>query len=273
MRKDEIISVRSTLGKTKKRQTRKPRTKNEFTIDDDSASRKLKTVLVILPIVMIALVVLALVIGFKQFSSLFAATEQPSVISTAENEIDEGKLLTIVSPDTPLSSGFKLDLVAYEKINVDDMMIPDLTALMSAAKKAGMALGTEEGYVSPEQQHEMYMDEVRRLVAQSGYSQSRAAEEAEKTVPDGNHSENQTGLCVRFSSLRNVDFKGSEEYFWLMSNCIKYGFIQRYPEGKENSTGFEEDPALFRYVGAGNASRIRSMDMCLDEYVYYLNSR
>lgn len=273
MRKDEIISVRSSLGKTKKRPPQKQRVRNEFTLDDDSASKKLKTVLIILPIVMIALVVLALIIGFRQFSSLFASTEQSAVVSTQEREIDEDKLLTVVSPDTPLSSDFRLDLTSFENIDLDDMAVQELTVLMADAKKAGMALGLEEGYVSPEVQHELYMDEVRRLVAENGYSQSRALEEAEKTVPDGNHSENQTGLCVRFSSLRSLDFKGSEEYFWLMSNSIKYGFILRYPEGKESDTGFEEDPALFRYVGKANASRIRSMDMCLDEYVYYLNSR
>lgn len=242
-------------------------------MDDDSASKKLKTALVVLPIVMILLAITGLMIGLQQFSGMFSQTAVESSAESETEAFDESKLLLIVSPDSPLPDDYALALVSFESIQVDKMIVSDLQAMLDAAKKDGMAVSCDMGYVSPEQQHEEYMDEVQRLIAQSGYSNSRALDEAENTVPAENHSELQTGLCVRFSSLRSLDFKGSAEYYWLMSNSIRYGFVLRYPEGKENSTGFAEDDSLFRYVGTQNAARMRSMDMCLDEYVRYLNSR
>ena len=273
LRRDEIISVKSTLGKGKKKPQRSKRQKNEFTMDDDSAAKKLKTALIILPIIMILLAITGLIIGLNQFSGLFAPAQTQSSVQSDAEVYDDSKLLLIVSPDSPLPGDYALNLDSFGGIQVDKMIIPDLQAMLDAAKKEGMALSCDVGYISPEQQHEVYMDEVQRLIAQNGYSNSRALEEAENTVPAENHSELQTGLCVRFSSLRSGSFKGSEEYYWLMSNSIRYGFILRYPEGKESSTGFDEDDSLFRYVGMQNASHMRSMDMCLDEYVRYLNSR
>ena len=120
---------------------------------------------------------------------------------------------------------------------------------------------------------ELYMDQVRKLIAREGYGEARAMEEAEKTVPMENHSEFQSGLAVKFSSLKGSDFVSTEEYLWLYKNSIKYGFILRYPEGKELSTEREFDPTHFRYVGKENAARMRSLNMTLDEYISYLNAR
>lgn len=273
MKKDEILSVKSSLGNSKKRPPERRRQKNEFTLDDDSASIRLKTALVILPIVMILLVIGALIIGLNQFSSMFDSTMGESSTTSEQKKTDESKLLVVVSPESPLSSDFELALVPFESINVDEILVPDLENMLKAAKKDSMALKCEVGYVSPEQQHQLYNAEVERLMAEKNYGRSRAMEEAEKTVPAENHSEQQTGLCIVFSSVRSADFKSSDEYHWLITNGIKYGFVQRYPQGKEGSTGFEENPSLFRYVGRDNAMKLRTMDMCLDEYVRYLNSR
>ena len=179
----------------------------------------------------------------------------------------------IISPDNPLPSDYKIDLDSYDGKDMDRSIIEQLDKMMKAADIDGLSLKVSEGYISAEVQHERYMDEVRRLMAREGYGRARAIEEAEKTVPMENHSEFQSGLAVRFVSMKNSDFASSAEFDWLYKNSIKYGFILRYPEGKESSTDFSFDAAHFRYVGVDNAAKMRSLNMTLDEYVSYLNSR
>ena len=59
----------------------------------------------------------------------------------------------------------------------------------------------------------------------------------------------------------------------LLENASRYGFVLRYPEGKEKETGMDPDPAVFRYVGIKYAKQMKTLNMCLDEYTAYLASR
>ena len=62
-------------------------------------------------------------------------------------------------------------------------------------------------------------------------------------------------------------FANSNSYKWLMKNAYKYGFILRYPEGKEDITGHKKAPWHFRYVGVDNAKDIYENDLTLEEYL------
>ena len=148
-----------------------------------------------------------------------------------------------------------------------------LNELMEDAKKEKLALQIKSGYISAAEQNELYEDEVRRLMAREGQSSARAAEDAELTVPMGNHADTQLGLSITFSSAKTFEFSQSEEYLWLLKNSYKYGFILRYPENKQRYTDTDFNPSLFRYVGKDNALKMKTLNMCLDEYIIYLNSR
>lgn len=85
-------------------------------------------------------------------------------------------------------------------------------------------------------------------------------------------SEHQTGLAIDITSLEHPyvkDFKVSEEYKWLKENCHKYGFILRYPEGKEYLTGYNTESWHFRYVGKEVAKNIYNENITFDEYYAY----
>ena len=86
------------------------------------------------------------------------------------------------------------------------------------------------------------------------------------------YSEHQTGLAIDITSLENPlvkDFKVSPEYQWLKDNCYKYGFILRYPEGKEHITGYNTESWHFRYVGLEVAKKIYLENITFDEYYAY----
>ena len=57
---------------------------------------------------------------------------------------------------------------------------------------------------------------------------------------------------------------------WLVSNAHKFGFVVRYPDGKEEITGVSEYSHAFRYVGIPHATYMKETDKCLEEYIDFL---
>ena len=83
-------------------------------------------------------------------------------------------------------------------------------------------------------------------------------------------SEHHTGLAIDVAMIKNGvytdDLEDTEEEIkWLHNNCYKYGFILRYPKGKENITGYSYEPWHFRYVG-DIAEYLTKNNLTLEEY-------
>lgn len=87
------------------------------------------------------------------------------------------------------------------------------------------------------------------------------------------HSEHQTGLVtdIGTGSLDMLYLENYSGYQWLLENAHKYGFIQRYPEGKEYITGYEYESWHFRYVGVESATLMYEHNWTLDEYSLLFN--
>ena len=83
------------------------------------------------------------------------------------------------------------------------------------------------------------------------------------------HSEHQTGLAldVEGSNSDYDEFEKSKEFEWMKENAYKYGFILRYPKGKEHITGFKYEPWHYRYVGENIAKYIYENNLTLEEYL------
>ena len=84
-------------------------------------------------------------------------------------------------------------------------------------------------------------------------------------------SEHQSGLCVDFieegKSELDVSFAESEAFAWLSENAYRFGFILRYPEGKEAVTGYSYEPWHYRFVGREAATEIYAWGYTLEEYL------
>lgn len=61
-------------------------------------------------------------------------------------------------------------------------------------------------------------------------------------------------------------------YSWLDENAAEYGFIVRFPDGKESLTGEKARTQTYRYVGKPHATYIKQNDLCLEEYIELLKS-
>ena len=89
------------------------------------------------------------------------------------------------------------------------------------------------------------------------------------------YSDHHTGMGVQLKYQHNgnayafsTDPDGA--YNWFFENCHKYGFVVRYPEGKEDITGIEDYSDYFRYVGVAHATYMNANGLCMEEYVELL---
>ena len=84
-------------------------------------------------------------------------------------------------------------------------------------------------------------------------------------------SDHQTGLAcdIGMPGYKFEMFTDTDECRWLHGNAYKYGFILRYPEGKENITKYKYESWHFRYVGKEASTYIHENNLTLEEYVAY----
>ena len=123
---------------------------------------------------------------------------------------------------------------------------------MFAAYKddSGKKMWAQSGFRSYETQESIYNRYVKRD-GQAG---------ADRYSARPGHSEHQTGLafdvCVTGYACISSGFNDTVPAKWLAKNAHKYGFILRYPKGKESITGYKHESWHFRYVGKDLAQKL-----------------
>lgn len=81
-------------------------------------------------------------------------------------------------------------------------------------------------------------------------------------------SDHQTGLAIDVDNTTSSfeNFTNTKEYQWMLDNSYKYGFILRYPSGKESITTYQFESWHYRYVGLKLAKKIKASNLTFDEY-------
>ena len=93
------------------------------------------------------------------------------------------------------------------------------------------------------------------------------------SVPAGfsdSHAGLSGALRVFDSNGKTADLSSDPTYNWIYEHCHEYGFVVRYPDGKEALTGISDYNYYFRYVGYVHAYAMKLNDMCLEEYISYV---
>lgn len=178
----------------------------------------------------------------------------------------------VINQSNPQDATYVPETVEVEGVQVEVHMVNALEMLVEAAKEDGLALVFSQGYVSYEEQDRLYNAEVDRLMEEENMTTVMARTQARLSVPRAGECDQQTGLCLRVDANPET-FEDSRTCSWLRNNMGKYGFIFRYPEGKEEYTGCSEDLTVIRYVGSENATAMQQRSMCLEEYLSYLASQ
>ncbi len=130
--------------------------------------------------------------------------------------------------------------------------------MCAAALNDGYKIYAGSTYRSYNYQLNLY----NRYVARDGF------DAAETYSARAGYSEHQLGLAVDILN-HNWSYinESNSEYTWLVDNAYKYGFILRYPRGKEYITGYMFEDWHFRYLGVELAEKVKNSNLTYDEYV------
>lgn len=193
--------------------------------------------------------------------------------------------VTVTSVDNPeIKAEFKVTVKAQEKIEItyiDGILIANKTYPLPSdynpgentearaalnkmfadakaegkAKKIDLNMWVCSGFRSYTVQKNLYNSYVSR----------DGVKNADRYSARPGYSEHQTGLAfdINYADSR---FTGTAQAVWLAENAHKYGFILRYPEGKESVTGYMYEPWHYRYIGVENAEKIYASGLTLEEY-------
>ena len=179
----------------------------------------------------------------------------------------DDSLLRVVNQSHPIDPGYvPSDLVVPDVAMNNTQMIRQEAAqpmkdLFAAASQAGYSLYLVSGYRSYATQVSLY----HMYLARSG------ADFTNRIDSHPGASEHQIGLAADFGTTDHVCeldscFGNTGASQWLMENAWKYGWILRYPEGKEQITGIMYSPWNYRYVGKEEAEKIHESGLTMEEF-------
>lgn len=176
--------------------------------------------------------------------------------------------LRLVNASHPLPISFTAKTTAVKNARFDSRAAGTLEKMIDDCNNSGYHLLICSGYRSISYQTTLYKTEIRKAERKGA---ANAAVEAATVVAKPGTSEHNLGLAVDFGSTTNQlcdeTFEKTPEGQWLIQNAYKYGFILRYPKGKEQITGIIYEPWHYRYVGVAAAKQMHDQGVCLEEYL------
>lgn len=179
--------------------------------------------------------------------------------------------LVVVNATHPLPVDQQPNLKAVQgSFQMEAKAADAMIKLLADAKQQGINLRIISSYRSQAKQKQLYNAKVQEFL-NKGYRQANAETTAATIVARPGTSEHNTGLAADvttpdYASLNDA-FGATAAAKWLVANCARYGFILRYPEGKQSITGVIYEPWHFRYVGTTNAQSIMQDSLCLEQFV------
>jgi D-alanyl-D-alanine carboxypeptidase len=212
--------------------------------------------------------------GETQPTDATAATEPVTVAEP--DPVPVSWNLILVNAQNELPAGFE-DALELESLTgefmVDRRIIDSYTRMSNQAKQDGADLMVCSAYRSYEKQTELFEGRKAGYLAEGMDEEEAIAATLQYTTLPGT-SEHHTGLAVDIvtPTYQNLDAGYAETTAakWLKENAADYGFILRYPEGKEGMTQVDFEPWHYRYVGEEAAAVIMEQGYCLEEYFMYV---
>lgn len=189
-------------------------------------------------------------------------------IKISKEQIYQGNLVLINKNLRIREQGVKTDIINLFKNKIpDNMVLPDTTISLSK----DVALNLSKMIDAAE------LKGINHFMITSGYRNNSKQEQlyqekgSDIALPPG-YSEHNSGLSLDIgSTVTKIDY--APEGKWLKKNSWKYGFILRYPKGKEAITGIQFEPWHFRYVGLPHSALINENNFTLEEYLDFLQTK
>ena len=193
------------------------------------------------------------------------------VVLEPKNKIDDWRLILVNSRNPLPEDSKEPELVYVEGKQFDKRAAGELQEMMKAMKKDGITnIWIQSTYRSIEYQKQLYDNKINEYLSKGATKEQAEALTIEYINRPG-ESEHNLGLAVDFNNVDD-DFENTKAYNWLSVNAKDYGFVMRYPEEKADITGIAYEPWHWRYVGKEHSYKMEELDMCLEEYIEYLEN-
>lgn len=185
---------------------------------------------------------------------------------------DDWKLV-LINKQHPIPDGYTVTLGTIKTIKgnmkCDERIIEELLAMMKAAADDGVTLAICSPYRDLNRQEVLFNRKIKAYM-DKGMSYMEAYKISSQAVTVPGASEHQLGLAIDIVSdtytALNEGFGETDAGKWLAEHSWEYGFILRYPKGKEYITSIEFEPWHFRYVGKEAAEVITKEELTLEEF-------
>lgn len=196
-------------------------------------------------------------------------TYSNNTTETPKKEIDDWRV-TLANYENILPENFTVKVSNIDSTRqFDSRAIGELTDMMNAMRKAGITnIWVQSAYRSVARQKELYDASVQKYLKQ-GKTQEEAQKLTDEYINKPGSSDHNLGLAVDFNYVDNK-FEKLDGFKWLQQHAEEYGFVLRYPKDKEDITKIAYESWHWRYVGKEHAQKMNKLNMCLEEYVEYL---
>ena len=185
-----------------------------------------------------------------------------TILVNKGNLLDEDYMPdTLVEINEP--TGAKIDVTYKNKL--DAYAYQEFKLLQKEALSQGYEIFIDSSFRTYEYQKKLLKN----------FIESKGLNEAMRLCAPPGGSEHQTGLAIDVLVRRNNEMiedvnEDDPELIWMRNNCYKYGYILRYPKGKEKITGYKYEPWHFRFVGIEAAMEMKKNNvLTLEEYTVY----
>lgn len=214
----------------------------------------------------VRMAVLLLVLAGLLGASLFFFSSEP--VQAEETEV---WALILTNKQTPIPEEYEAELELIDGSHeIDRRIVKELSDMFAAAEKDGVILEVCSAHRSYERQVELFRNKINGLM-KSGLCYYDAYKTASYSVTVPGTSEHQLGLALDIVTPGYTDldagFGDTDAGKWLAAHSAEYGFILRYPKGKEHITGIIYEPWHFRFVGKKAAKEITKQGITLEEYL------
>ena len=183
-----------------------------------------------------------------------AETQPVPATQAADPPSKDDPLLLLVSRAHPLAEDYAPELTQLHDwpYSIAAIAYEPLRQMLAAGRAEGLSFTVASAYRSTDSQRQLFDEDVEARVSE-GMTEDEAREETARwTMPPG-CSEHETGLAVDIVATDNQRLDDTQEQtpetIWLHENCWRFGFILRYPAGKEDVTGIDYESWHYRYVG------------------------
>jgi D-alanyl-D-alanine carboxypeptidase len=206
---------------------------------------------------------------------LAEAAVEEAAATVAENVAEAGFFaddwrLLLINKQRPIPDDYEPVLGTIKGyMRCDERIIDDLLLMMQAAQDDGINLVIISPYRDLAYQEQLFNRKIDSYMWR-GLSYLEAYKLSAHTVTVPSTSEHEVGLALDITARNyrtlNVGFAETEAGRWLAANSHEFGFIVRYPEGKEYITSIQFEPWHFRYVGREAAKVIYEKGLTLEEF-------